>query len=567
MQLPKARADFPGGDTCRAAAPPSGAGVPSAADTPSPEQVRRQLGRILASPDFACGTRVKRFLEYIVDQALTGNARRLKQYTIATEVLGRDATFDPEADPIVRLEAGKLRRALELYYLRAGAADPVVVSVPKGGYVPVFEAVAPPAGSDQSFQSPADAAEPEVAPVRDLDTQRLCVLSFGVPADGGPCEGLALGLVDQLTVELARYRDFAVVPLDGSDATSSSGHQADGLAAASAANARFVLSGSVRRSETHIRVTGRLHDVETGSIIWTESYDVEISLASSLDTLDDLANRMASAVADYFGVISHTLSLQAVYGPPRAWNLQDCVHRHRYLARTLTRGVYRIARKDLEHGAVHAPQHSMVWAALAHTVFYGNVFGFDRDEDWQVFVHRYAHRSLELDHRCAFAHVVLALHQLYHGEFDDVFRTCERIAEHNPHAPSTRLSCGFFRALAGDWEAGRQAIDVAVRTLPHPPAWAYRVTFLDAFRQGDFCQALQAANQYHSPEHFTPSVLRAAALSRLGRTEDAKTAACEVFRTSPNFRDIAPDYLRYLVPVSELRSEFVEALRPSRLLD
>ena len=74
--------------------------------SPSAEQIRLQVARIVSAPAFSSGPRTKNFLQYIVDQTLTGNARRLKQYTIATEVLGRDSSFNPEADPIVRLEAG-----------------------------------------------------------------------------------------------------------------------------------------------------------------------------------------------------------------------------------------------------------------------------------------------------------------------------------------------------------------------------------------------------------------------------------------------------------------------------
>ena len=62
----------------------------------------------------------------------------LKGYTIATEALGRDDNFDPQIDPIVRVEAGRLRYALEHYYSNGGAGDPVVIELPRGSYVPTF---------------------------------------------------------------------------------------------------------------------------------------------------------------------------------------------------------------------------------------------------------------------------------------------------------------------------------------------------------------------------------------------------------------------------------------------
>jgi adenylate cyclase len=530
--------------------------------SPSAEQIRLQVARIVSAPAFSSGPRTKNFLQYIVDQTLTGNARRLKQYTIATEVLGRDSSFNPEADPIVRLEAGKLRRALEMYYFRTGGADTIRISVPKGSYVPRFDLY------DPSALAPAPPFHPtsngQAASVdtsrRQLDAQPVVVLPFNYQPEKEACGLFTASLVDQLIVELARYRDISVISLE-SELNSPS----NSLAAGIAAKARFVLSGRVRQSETHTRVTARLHDVESSSIIWTECFDLE-SATTCLETQDRVAAYIAGMIADYYGVISHTLSIRAVHNFRNAWNLQDSIHRHRYLARTLTERVYRLARTDLEYSTEHAPDHPTVWAALAHTIFYGNVLGFDRDDDWKTLVYRYAQRSFELDHKCAFGHVVMALHQLYHHQFNDVFETCDRILEHNPHAPSTKLSAGFFRALAGDWDSGCEMLTDALGTLLHPPGWAYRVTFLNYFRRRKYRQALHEINKYHAPDHFTPSLLRAAALSRLGRLDEAKIAASEVLRISPNFQNISDNYFRYLVPFEDILNQLTGALRSTGLL-
>ena len=74
----------------------------------------------------------------MVEETQAGRADRLHAYPIALEVLGRDASFDPQTDPVVRMEAGRLRRRLERYYLGAGQSDPVRIDIPKGGYAPTF---------------------------------------------------------------------------------------------------------------------------------------------------------------------------------------------------------------------------------------------------------------------------------------------------------------------------------------------------------------------------------------------------------------------------------------------
>lgn len=105
---------------------------------PSPEAVQEQLERILASEEFVAPDRLKRFLRFVVEETLAGRVEGLKAYTIAVDVFGRDESFDPQIDPVVRMEAGKLRRRLERYYLGAGARDPVRIEIPKGTYAPTF---------------------------------------------------------------------------------------------------------------------------------------------------------------------------------------------------------------------------------------------------------------------------------------------------------------------------------------------------------------------------------------------------------------------------------------------
>jgi hypothetical protein len=102
------------------------------------DDCREQLTRILNNSEFNAPEREHRFLSYIVEETLSGRSDRIKAYTIGVEVFGRATTFNPQLDPIVRIEAAHLRRALERYYLTDGQADSIVITIPKGGYVPTF---------------------------------------------------------------------------------------------------------------------------------------------------------------------------------------------------------------------------------------------------------------------------------------------------------------------------------------------------------------------------------------------------------------------------------------------
>src|SRR5579864_7648664 len=102
------------------------------------QRVRLQLDRILASAAFADAGRASSFLRFVVERKLEGHAGEIKESVIAVEVLGRTPTFDSKSDPIVRVEAGRLRDRLSSYYESEGGADTVLISLPKGRYVPEF---------------------------------------------------------------------------------------------------------------------------------------------------------------------------------------------------------------------------------------------------------------------------------------------------------------------------------------------------------------------------------------------------------------------------------------------
>jgi TolB-like protein len=122
--------------------------------SPPPEQVRTQLRRILASPLFSTARRLSRFLEFVVYRSIEGQAAEIKESLIGVEVYGREATYDPKADSIVRAEASRLRAKLREYYETEGRTDEIRIELPKGSYSPLFVVT-----------TPAQVAEPAAAPV------------------------------------------------------------------------------------------------------------------------------------------------------------------------------------------------------------------------------------------------------------------------------------------------------------------------------------------------------------------------------------------------------------------
>lgn len=138
-------------------------------DSPGPEAIRAALERIIASPQLESSPSLCRFIRYVVEETLEGRGGMIKEYSLGAEVFGRGDEFDPRIDPIVRVQARNLRARMAKYYEGPGAAEPVIIDLPKRTYVPVFSARRADAAAETATAEavaakipPGEAAPPEV---------------------------------------------------------------------------------------------------------------------------------------------------------------------------------------------------------------------------------------------------------------------------------------------------------------------------------------------------------------------------------------------------------------------
>jgi hypothetical protein len=150
----------------------------------SEKAVRQQLGRILASATFRQVDRLKRFLNFIVVEAAEGRADQLKEYVIGVQVFDKESSFDPRADPIVRVQARRLRTRLVRCYREEGGSDPLVIELPKGGYAPVFKARDPGMSGRRSLALLSRDRTPQGPSVRRLQRERRSRLLLSRIASG-----------------------------------------------------------------------------------------------------------------------------------------------------------------------------------------------------------------------------------------------------------------------------------------------------------------------------------------------------------------------------------------------
>ena len=215
---------------------------------------RRQLDTVLASVTFRQVDRLKRFLRFIVLEAIAGRGDQLKEYVIGVQVFDKDSSFDPRADPIVRVQARRLRARLARYYREEGATDAVLIDLPKGGYAPVFK-------DRDASTAGRRSMGPTLAGQNTIAVQAL--------ADHSPAQDLAYfcdGLRQEIIHSLAKLEALRILA-DATAATPGEGH---------GGRAAMVLTGGVRKSGDRVRATVHLVDTATASYLWSESVDAAL---------------------------------------------------------------------------------------------------------------------------------------------------------------------------------------------------------------------------------------------------------------------------------------------------
>jgi len=245
----------------------------------SDAKIRNQLARILDSDAFRNVDRLRGFLQFIIEEALAGRADRLKEYSVGVEVFGKPGSFDPRNDPIVRVQARRLRARLTSYYLDEGKADEIIIELPKGGYAPAF------------VERPASVVHGRSLTAMLVSHNTVVVVPFEDHSPGGELEFVCRGMSQELIHALSKIDTIRVVAWDlplslGSSTTSR--EAADRLHAAT------VISGSIRGAEEDLRITAHIVDAVSGTYLWSEAFDRKKS--DVIQTQKDVA----SAVVEQF---------------------------------------------------------------------------------------------------------------------------------------------------------------------------------------------------------------------------------------------------------------------------
>ena len=523
-----------------------------------PAAIRSQLDRILQSSQFRGSDKQREFLSFVVNETLADRASQLKGYTIAVAVYGRKEGFDPQVDPIVRVEAGRLRRALEHYYLTAGENDPVRIEIPKGGYVPTFHSpqLKPPATKTIAAQqqSGLSAEEPSIA-VMPL---------INLAGDEGK-DYFTDGLTEELTAELARYQEFQVI---ASQSTMRfKGRDIDPRDVGRNLGVRFILGGSVRKDLKTFKVTIHLLDTLTAKQIWGESYKRDQTATDLIAVQEDIAHNVVGAVADQYGLITRRLSKESRKKAPAGLEVYDAILRFYHYETVLTPQAFEKAMAALEQAVEIDPEYGLAWAMLGHLHADNFALGFCEIEAPLEKALTFAQKAVALAPQNQFVQDALTLVYFHKGDKELFLQHAEQTLALNPNSPYIVGVAGWHMALYGEWKRGLGLLKKGIQLNPYYPTWFHLAFYMDCYNRGDYENALTEALQFNYPELYLDPLMRAAALAHLDKPKEAGTAIDQLLRLDPDFERRGRLLISRYLKVDDLVEKIIEGLQKAGASD
>jgi TolB-like protein len=547
---------------------------------PSQNDIRAQLERIVTSTEFPTSGRGPAFLIYVMEETLAGRADRIKGYSIAVEVFKRSEGFTQD-DPFVRIEAGRLRRILERYYLIAGQKDPIRIDIPKGGYVPAIswnELIPDPIAVEaENFEA---MIPPSQAPLTVAVTRKWIALAAGlgvvlgsalalVPTyfsrpsgtlrSHGPTLAVApfanlgegqnaglytVGLTEELLTALPRFREIKVF---GRETSHSLPSEVGTVKIRDELGARFLLGGGVRVSGNLVRVTARLLDTQTDEILWSQTYDDDIRARDQFTIQSDIANKVASAVAQPYGIMAQA---DAANLPSDDRGIQTCTLSFYGYRAELSAERHANVRDCLESAVARYPTFATAWAMLSIVYLDEGRFKFNATAGAPTPIERSllaARRAVqqEPDNTRALQALMTAL--FFSNQVPAALDVGEQALQSNPNDTELLGEFGSRIAMSGQWQRGAVLLDRALALNPGGAGFYHGTRALAAYMLHDNETALIEIKEADLQKFPLYHAVAAVIYANAGMIEEAR-------REGARFNEMRPDFIPNVVAELKARN-------------
>jgi tetratricopeptide (TPR) repeat protein len=585
---------------------------------PSPDEIRAALDHILFSEVFRRSPQLGAFLRFVTEAVLQGKGDRIKAYTIGVEVLRRDANFDPQIDPIVRVEATRLRRAIERYYAGPGQDDSVIIDLPRGSYVPTFrhrqfaEPAAPLIGDAESgakswakswprrlLQAPMLAMLAVMAVVVAaalvsglyLGRHTETTSAIAIAGDGGarrsaalpPGNGMPVVLIEPIRVMGTHFPSHPVTAerlrAKIGDAFArfdtinvASGPALAGAPATAAAPAPpnprgdYVLSGSLEYAGDAANAWFTLASVAEGKVVWSRTFEHIAPPGGTGLTEDSVVIVLTNSLLQSYGVIrsrDRANQLASNAGDPR----YRCVLEAADSMQKSDRQLHNAARACLENLTAHDPSFALGFTFLA--MLYNREFqlAYDiRSHDPPLErALRAARQGILLNPESARGYLALMIVQSNRRDAAAALEAGRKMVALNKYDMLALGEYGGRLIMAGEIEQGMAMLREAGSGGAVRPSWHYVYLFIGSTMTGDGAEAVRYASSI--PNDNTPLGLVAQLLAAhdAGKPDEAKKAADRLRAVDPGWVKNPREELSRIIPARAVVDRLAKGLAAAGL--
>jgi hypothetical protein len=550
---------------------------------PTADEVREALRRILASPTFSHAPQLGAFLRFVVEAVLGGESNHIKSYTIAVEALGRSESFDPKVDPIVRVEAGRVRRALSRYYAGKEARHDVIIELPVGSYVPVFCRPQRSRGAalwlawfGRRLGEHAGHSLKIAAAVAVVLVAVACIMVVRIRQDAVDRSGIAsvihppiaralrepgsgpilpivviqpfdvIGASPQQTAELemlrSRLRD-ALASFDEIEVTADSALQPD---QSTIRGSTYRLAGLAEfGKDNDLSVSLWLTDAEDNTIAWTQTFHV--SGAEGRQGVSRVVQQVATKLAQPYGVI-YARELADPHVDPRYRCMTGAFEYRRGFKRAAAEGVDDCLERLTEQNPNFADGFALQALRTLHRYY-----------DWQgdsaALLEKamiLAQTAVDLKPQSARARQALMTVLFARRDIAAAFAEGEAAISLNPNDMIVLHGYGLLLLIAGQPEKGAALVRQAAALTPVRPAGFEFAMFLGAYLLNDDKTATDVARLFTNNDYQLLLIARAVSAVRAGDTEQSRRAVERLMLLHPGWRNNARKRLERYFPSQEL---------------
>ena len=521
-----------------------------------PQTILQELNTICSSPVFTAAPRMQQLLRFLVDKTLNGQKNQIKAYTIGVEIFARDADFNSQSDPVVRVEMRRLRSKLQSYYA-SYPADEIMINIPKGGYIPEFipadspERLALTGKNTELFQYAASVTANTsvlVAPFEDISPNQ-------------DMARLGIGLTTDITAALAEFPGISVAGQYYVRQMIDNGHSIQDLVRQTKAG--FVISGSVQVQGQSLRLVVELTDTSTGMLLCAQRFTYAYNEEDIFKLQDKITWQVLSHLADYLHLTANFFQKTPAPLPAATAETYDAILRYSAWESSLSPELLCQARNALESVVDDKNICPQTAAMLADIYASEYRYGSDHTPGALDKAFTLTEKALAKNPDYPIACWAKALYYFLQHDHKHLQQALHRLVSLKANYTNVLSAAAALMITSGDLDKGKElAVKIAAQG-EFMPWWHYVPLFILNYTLGNYEQALYTTMRMRSRNNnfFYGPLFATATYARLNMPSEAEESLRELLTLYPDFPAFGRRALRGIFFYEDTVEDFAKVLK------